>query len=224
MPYSVPLIIFLKPYPKILNPTFGGLIWKTTYYGFDTSNVVNPEVLSVEWKKIESKREIFFIEGICLDNIEKYYNGSTLYYKDDKLLNLLLLFITIISPNRIEMLRIYQLLRFDKYLRIIFREIKDINFLQSYKNNLFYQLKWTNDGINFSRRRVYELFSIANKKTTRKISLKLFILRSAYFIDRLVSYSLALAFIPINLFIRIRLSICAVIRRLMGKRYLPEIL
>ena len=44
----------------LLNPTFGGLIWKTTYYDFDTSNVVNPAVLSVEWKKFESKREIFF--------------------------------------------------------------------------------------------------------------------------------------------------------------------
>ena len=207
----------------LLKPTWGGLAWKTTYYNFDTSNIANPEVLSEDWKMIESKRELFLIEGMCFDNLQKYYNG-TLYYDRDSLMNYIKLFIASIIPTRIEIQHIYQLLRFDLYLGIIFNELKKIQNLKSYKKDLFYRLKWTNDGINFSRPRVYEYFSVVDNKNTIKILLKLNFARATYFVDRIVAFCVALCFMPINLLLRIKLSLSSLVRRIGGKRYIPQAL
>ena len=85
-------------------------------------------------------------------------------------------------------------------------------------------MKWTNDGINFSRPRVYEYFSVVDNKNTIKILLKLNFARATYFVDRIVAFCVALCFMPINLLLRIKLSLSSLVRRIGGKRYIPQAL
>lgn len=203
---------------SLLKPTWGGLVWQTTYYDFDSkASVANPSVLSKDWVHLQSPIEIFFIEGLSYDSIKEYY-GNLMYYKKNTFSNVLTTIFLSLIPRPIEMKYFFQLLRVDKYMAIVFRETQDIQSLRSYQNNLFYSLKWTNSGINFAK---LDILRLANKPVNLNNSK---LLRTGYFLSRIISYALALASIPVNYGLRVLTSFSVIKRRVSSTRLLPEVL
>lgn len=202
----------------LLKPTWGGLLWQTTYYDFDSkASVANPNVLSKDWRKTQSPVETFFIEGLSHDSLNKYY-GDLLYYKQNTLINVVCILILSLTPRPIELKYFIQLLRFDKYLKLVFKELIDFNNLRSYQGNLFYSLKWTNSRIDFSK---CDLAKLSNSKLNNKW---VTMLKLGYFLFKIASYFFALTSIPVNFLLRVRTSFAVIKRRLLSKRLLPEAL
>ena len=198
----------------LLRPTWGGLVWQTTYYDFDSkASVANPNVLSKDWIHNQSRIETFFIEGLNYDSIQRYY-GDLMYYKGNSLINWILICLLCLVPRPIELKYFLQLLRVDQYLAMTFRETKDLKRLRSYQNNLFYSLKWTNAGINFEK-----LDIVRYSGQVPSILLKV-----VYFVSRIIVYLAAIVSIPINYGARVFTTFSALKRRMFSKRLLPEVL
>ena len=176
-------------------------------------------MLSKDWIRLQSKSEIFFIEGLNYDSLSKFYEDP-IYYKDNSLLSVVKLVIMCFFPQRIERKYILELLRFDKYMGIIMSEMRSIHSLRSYQNNLFFSLKWTNDGINFEKLDCCNVFNVS--PSTGKELQNLF--KVYYFFCRLLSYFMALLYVPYNLISRVATSLSVIKRRLSGRRFLPEFL
>ena len=204
----------------LLQPTWGGLIWMTTYYNFDSKkNIANPEILSKKWIDEESKSEIYFIEGMCLDLINKYYDGP-IYYSKDNLITRSKLLVMSFIPSKIEQGHILDLLSIRQYLKIINYEKININLLQSYSNNLYYSLKWTNDGVDFSSLKTDFILNHLNKSQLKLNSLSKFV----FLISRVMSYIFQILLIPVNIFKKFIICYNAVMRRIRKQAYLPDIL
>lgn len=202
----------------LLRPTWGGLVWQTTYYDFDSkASVANPNVLSKDWIQEQSKLETFFIEGLNFDTIKKYY-GNLMYYKENSLVNWFLIFFICLVPRPIEVKYFLQLLRVDKYLAMALRESNKLRELTSYQHNLFYSLKWTNAGINFSKLDVLRLASEQPNFGGDTL------LKLTYFISRVITYLAAIVSIPINYGLRVFTTFSALKRRIFSKRLLPDVL
>ena len=202
----------------MLQPSFASLEWKTSFYDFDTSNIVNPEVLSNSWRQIESPRDIFVIEGMNIDYIEKYGYAPCEYYRDSVFGRLRLLAM-IMLPARLEMQRFWELFG-PKGMCIFFlalsKESANLKKLISYRSNLFYVLKWTNDGINFSRNRYYEIFLKGNQS---KI-----LAQWVYFAEGCVKYVCVFLRTPWERILRISYNYQALWRGIRDGRYLPDLL
>ena len=111
-----------------------------------------------------------------------------------------------------------QLLRLDKYLVMVYYETKDLQNLRSYQNNLFYSLKWTNSGVNFSKLDILKHIAGQTGHSTNAL------LSTGYILSRLVSYVVAVLSIPINFGLRVFTSFSVIKRRLSSTRLLPEVL
>lgn len=204
--------------PSLLQPTWGGLEWRTTYYDFDShKHVANPNVLSKDWMHTQPRSETFFIEGINFDTLNHYY-GGTLYYSSNTPWEIVKLIALSLLPKRTELRYMMQLLRIDRYLSLVNKEVKNLSSLRSYQSNLFFSLKWTNDGIDFSK---WDCMRIAKVPASR---VPLLLIQTYYIATRLTSYSFALLYAPYNLTLRAIVSLSTLRRRLSNKRVLPEVL
>ena len=208
----------------LLRPTWGGLTWMTTYYNFDSkNNVANPDILSKSWIKEESKNEIYVIEGICHAVINKYYDGG-LYFKQDNLISLFKLIVKCLIPTNTEKKHIVDLLKLHQYFSIISHETKNIYDLKSYSNNLYYSLKWTNDGCDYSSLKTDTLLRFINNSSTLNLSKISILYRLIFFISRIISYIFVIIFIPLNIIFKILTCYKAIFRRFRKKSYLPDAL
>ena len=209
--------------PLMLQSTFAGKTWITSFYDFDTSKLVNPDILNENWRFSESIRDIFVLEGINIDYINKYEYPNCVYFSDT-ISNRLLLAIKILLPSSIEKRRFLELFSFrgfNKFIAILYEEALTIQSLPSYKNNMFYTLKWTNDGINFSKNRLFDLMLAS------KIGPKWFCLIVAsvvYFLDGVFKYTYTFFRTPWEWLLRVVYCYQALLRRLIGKRFLPDLL
>jgi len=88
--------------PSMLEITFDGKAWwGDKIYDMKPMNIVNPRVLSQEWKKAISAIDWFVMEGLLFDYFKKY--DYLLYkYTKDSLSYKILLFLAILIPSQDE--------------------------------------------------------------------------------------------------------------------------
>ena len=215
--YSTAKFIDISFDEVLLKPTWGGLQWHTTYYNFDsTKYIANPDVISSDWQKLHSEQEILFIEGLCWGVVTKYY-GHPYVFNAAKFTHLVALILLSVMPRSYELKELGKLIRIDKYLSIVAKELKNLNTLKSYQGNLFYELKWTNGGIDFSRRDLLSNIDVLSR-TGRAVVL------SAYAVERLWRYVTIFPAFLLNYFWRVKISISAIWKGLKRQRILPDTL
>lgn len=201
----------------LLKPTWGGLPWYTTYYDFDsTKHIANPDVISSDWQTSQSKQDILFIEGLCLSIVNKYY-GTTLVFDAKKMTHCAALLVLCALPRVRELRELTALMRVDKYAALLVEELKNLKILKSYQGNLFYELKWTNNGIDFSKRDL--LLNTETESGPQSIAL-----RVAYLVERSWRYLAAFPSCVVSYLMRVKLSMSAIWRGLKGRRVLPDVL
>ena len=207
--------------PVLMRASFASMEWKTSFYDFDTSHLVNPEVLNDNWRQKETPRDILVGEGINADYLAKYEYAPCVHFTDDSAGRLNLLF-KMMLPSQVESKRfqeVFSLQGLCRYLKVVKQEVADIENLPSYANSMFYSLKWTNDGIDFSRP---QLFRQVLDMPVSIVSFRLTIARIIYWIVSLSRYGYVLLRTPLERLVRITYCIKALWRRLRLRRYLPD--
>ena len=209
--------------PVLLQPTFASMEWRTSFYDFDTRHLVNPEVLKDDWRQTESPRDILVGEGINADYLAKYSYSPCVHFADTPAGRLRLLG-ALLLPSRVESRRFSEIFGWRglrDFLGALGREAAEIDRLPSYGGNLFYALKWTNDGIDFSAPRLYQrvLGDPPASAGPRRGSAQ-----ALYWLSGLARYGWALLRTPWERFLRIGYCLAALRRRLTGRRYLPDAL
>jgi hypothetical protein len=209
--------------PALLRPSFASMEWKTSFYDFDTSHLVNPEVLKDDWRQKEAPCDTLVIEGINMDYLAKYGYAPCVHYRDTAAGRLRLL-AALMRPARLENKRLGEVFGpegMSKFFRALGQEADKLDQLTSYRNNLFYVLKWTNDGIDFSRPRLFEtLLGDARHTTPWRHKLA----RWAYLAGGGARYAYVLLRTPWERLLRIAYCCQALWRRFEGRRHLPDAL
>jgi hypothetical protein len=209
--------------PVLLRPTFASMEWRTSFYDFDTRHIVNPEVLKDDWRQKENPRDIRVIEGVNSDYLAKYGYSPCVYFIDT-LVGRLQFFLGMLLPSRLERRRFAEVFGWHglrEFLLALRREATDIENLPSYSDNMFYSLKWTNDGIDFSAPRLYQLVlgsSMGAADSRRNVA------QLIYWLSGLTRYAWALLRTPWERILCIVYCMAALLRRISGRRYLPDAL
>lgn len=212
--------------PCLLEPTFGGKVWKTTYYNMSTSQKVNPEVVSKKWKRELTKLDWFVLEGLHFDVINKY-DYECERYVADSWLNRFALLILVLVPSEIERREFLKLLSIEgirNYFYACVREAHGIEPLRDYSRNSFYRHKWTNEGLFLHKRRFYveNLRLALSRYEVRKLKLKW--AQIVYLGTALLKYLRAIVTYLSIVMQRIGLSYGAIFRRIAHHRVLPRML
>ena len=131
--------------------TFGGKEWwGDKIYNMEPMNIVNPSVLSDEWKTSLNPIQCFLREGVLLDFFLKY-NYETKYYRYDNMFNRILIFLLILLPNKMEVrsaLRLLNPLNIWRFLKYSLKESLGGGELKDYSWNSTYKHKWTYKKLN----------------------------------------------------------------------------
>ncbi len=207
----------------LLSSSFAKMKWETSFYDFDTSNLVNPDILKDDWRQKETPLDIFVCEGINIDYLVEYNYAKCVYF-DDSLFGRLRLLLNLMRSSRIECLRFHEVFSWmglHRFLDALRRDSEDITRLRSYAGNMFYSLKWTNDGIDFSRTK---LFQRVLGKPAATSGFRLVLARMLYWISGLIRYGFVLLRTPVERLLRIRYCLTAFWRRISNSRYLPDAL
>lgn len=209
--------------PVLLRPTFASMEWRTSFYDFDTRHLVNPEVLKDDWRQKESPRDILVGEGINADYLAKYGYAPCVHFADTPAGRLRLLG-ALLLPSRVESRRLAEIFGWRglrEFVATLGREVAQIENLPSYAGNLFYALKWTNDGIDFSAPRLYQRVlgePPATDGPRRRVA------QALYWLSGIARYVWVLLRTPWERALRIGYCLGALRRRLSGRRYLPDAL
>jgi len=212
---------------SMLRPTFGGKSWNASFYDFDKSCIANPDIIKEAWRDEEAKRDLFVYEGVYSDLLTSYGYVKTVVY-GGRLLDKWIMIIFMMLPSRLEwkaFTTLFSIKGFHEYFNALWLETKSLLSLRSYKDNMFYSLKWTNDGIDFSRTMFYEHFLDWSASCNNDSMLSRFLLAMAeffYFLSGLMKYCGALFRMPFEVALRVRAEVGVICRRIANKRYFPD--
>jgi len=225
---NVSLFLGITYNESMLNPTWGSLVWRASFYTFDKQYAVNPDVIKRNWLLEESYDDLYVYEGFSCDYLNAYKYPPLFAYKDG-ISGLTILFFKLWRISDIEKKRIKKLFELEgmrEYFNALMDEVKNIQKLISYKHNLFYSLKWTNDGVDYSKKMFYEYFLDASNlfNDIKLLSILAFRLSQiSYVLHGVLRYMYSFARIPYEILLRNCYICIAVKRRLYNKRYFPEI-
>ena len=209
--------------PLLYDTTFGDKVWRTTYYDIDKKYLVNPQVVSQDWKKMLSFREWYVIEGLNSEVIDQHYPPLE-KYKPGSIAGmvLLMLLICIPSPREIrEFLRLFRPAVFREYMGAVLEESGSLEKLRDYSRNAYYRHKWMNRGMNLHR----ELWYVSHLRAALQAPEQLLRLQSAkalYVTFNLLRYGWNILVYPKEIANRIFFSFVVISRRVRGIRVVPE--
>ena len=199
--------------------TFGSKKWKTSFYNFDKSYNVNPEIISNKWQTEMSKIDIFFIEGVFYDFLV-YYNYKLLIYNNQNYFHRIIIFLFIFLPTRKELVEFFNLiLNLPKFLKSLLSEIFFTHIAKIYNHNAYYSHKWCNLNYKFHERLLLKKI-ITNKKNNKFY----FLLSILYFFISLFRYLKQVISYPLIILKRIKLTLYVIQNRLKKRRVLPKLL
>ncbi len=212
--------------PCLLQPTFGGKVWKTTYYNMSTSQKVNPDVVSKKWKSELTALDWYLIEGVHFDMMQKYGYECERFKVDSwsRRLGLLLLLLLPSAIEQREFLRLISIDEIRKYVSACTRESRGIDPLRDYSRNSFYRHKWTNDGLSLHESKFYVENLRGELSRYEASKLKLRLAQALYVGAGLLKYLKTVLAYPSIIFQRVGLSYRAILRRINFSRVLPKML
>ncbi len=209
--------------PLLYDTTFGDKVWRTTYYDIDKKHLVNPQVVSTDWKQSLSFREWFVIEGLNCEVVGKHYPPLEKYRPGNVFtMVLLMLLVCIPSPREIrEFLRLFTPRVFREYMGAVVEESGSLAKLRDYSHNAYYRHKWMNRGLNLHREKGYVSY-LRNALQSTEVGGSLLVAKASYITVSFLRYLWNIVIYPKEVANRIFFSFVVISRRFRGIRVVPD--
>lgn len=218
--------------PLMLEMTFGGKPWwGDKIYEKKATNRFNPEVLDKKWRKKISRVDVFVMEGVLYDYLEKYGYGDLQGYKRDTVLRRLLLYIAVLVPSKLETFIFRQYLNpvthFD-FLRACVRESLGRTELKDYTSNASYYYRTDYIPLKLWRgRRYVSLLKAAmtngeNKPYCLRAGIRLSLVRGLYVAVNYARFWWAIGTFPKVIMERAFMLYRCLGRRIRKENFLPD--
>ena len=212
----------------LLQSTFDGKLWWGDVKNKEPVNNLDPKAMTDKWKKSLSRIDVFVIEGICYDFLNRY-DYSLIVYKKDCLLRRLLVGLCILWPNKAEWKQLAFYLNPASHIRLLFHALNESTGktpLKDYTWNGTYLYKWTYLDLKLWSPRWYNRFAASGPEgVSVPQKIEDVSLRGLIYVGVIYArFWWAIITYPMELVRRYRIYYGQFFRRLKKKEFMPKLL